>query len=684
MTVEEFLESEDTYNKVVEILSEKAGIPIYDAPSTISDKEDVNINGFIAGGCVANVLNSIRHGGEPIVRDIDIFYLFENSKGEWVNPEMDDFSMPMETGITTGGDWYGNRWIQSNGDFSIMKSHTREGIFNYIKIYVGSHNEGCNKKQIVLNGFDINGCQAGIDLVNKKLLYTKDFVEFLKSRELLVTIPINPIQTAMRLVKKTKDLNCYCNIENELKLLQYGLFTTGVSDTFGEETYDKYVNGDYKKLVDSLFTIKEHKRISSTGGLWEELLKNKETRIEPKGKLWKYKPNLEGYELPFKFTHPVELTNYWRITTGNLSENKKRKYNRILEKMYSNGVEDESMDTYRRHGARLMKGGTKKYVYNTNLSVYRTTFGSKDTYYQDICNGVTLHEIVHPVWHTMLSNKSYYDCDFDVKHIDFINDFSDEHRNISRLVDSFVDLTLQKHYNFFKTIKSLAKKRGEWVIGEMENMSFKQCATLGSSEDKIGWLNDMLDNVEKELSTPLIESIDLSGFEYKDCVKELTTTLELRSEGTKMGHCVGGYSSSISKGTSRIFHIDCDGIGSTLQISYNTHYYGYGFSSFNIPEEWSKFANHGSISQYKQIVKEIRDCKFRVAQHQGRYPEKGNIQPTETNKNIASELTQYLNEHYLRPLLEEKLWKKHLIEVKIEDEVKTNRQKKVKVHEPFI
>jgi hypothetical protein len=99
-------------------------------------------------------------------------------------------------------------------------------------------------------------------------------------------------------------------------------------------------------------------------------------------------------------------------------------------------------------------------------------------------------------------------------------------------------------------------------------------------------------------------------------------------EGKKMGHCVGGYSYNVEKGESRIFHIEVDGISSTLEIGlvdYDDYFLG-----------------------SQKVRKADRKKKFTIRQHQGRYPEKmGNQVPTNKCRGVGMKLVYYLSKQEL-------------------------------------
>lgn len=673
MDITKFLESKETYDKVVKVLSEKAGLPVAQISSTIN-KTGESLNppeGFIAGGSVSNIIYSLLHGGKPAINDIDIFYFFDNKNGDWISPKLDEFPVPLETDIKTGGDDYGNKWVQPNGEFSIMRSHSRQGIFNYIQVYVGSNtyqrdliNNPINKPLILLKSFDLNCCQAGLDIQNGKIVYTKKFTEFLRSRQLQVTIPISPIQTTIRLIKKMEDLNCYCDLDSEIKLLQHSMFTGSIAYTFGVETYEKYLK--YSEIIDKYFKIIDYKPSTLFNDFNLDSEENKKHETKNSG-LRAFDVVLDKYELEYSFSHPLALMNYWRISKGTLSQSKLKKFNIIKDVVYRSGVRPITS-----HGFSSLRNHDNKHVSVVKLN-------SSGIHPENLDNFVKLtktevHSISHWVWNSLLVNEGYYDCDFHEKHIYYIDRLLKEHHGLERLIDHLGDdLTLQKHYRFLKTITKIAKKRGEWVIGELENLHGDRLIEFSKSGGSEEWLNTFFDTLEKELSIDLVEPVDLTGFEYIDCVKELTTTIALRTEGVKMGHCVGGYSSNVKDGRSRIFHIECDGIGSTLEVGgVNSGYNVWDSHNFTTTGH-----DNEDDEEIKKLNRDLLKVQYRKIQHYGRYPKKGNIIPTDINIGIAEDLIDFINSSgTVKEGVLEVLWKQHLLTKKI-DKKKRDKKKDV-------
>ena len=68
--------------------------------------------------------------------------------------------------------------------------------------------------QSLLNNFDLNCCCAGLDSVNKKIIYTAQFIEFLCDK-IEVTSTLTPLNTAIRSNNKTKDLKTNSLLKHE-------------------------------------------------------------------------------------------------------------------------------------------------------------------------------------------------------------------------------------------------------------------------------------------------------------------------------------------------------------------------------------------------------------------------------------------------------------------------------------
>ena len=647
LNIKNFLNSKDTYNKVLTILKEH---------DTKNDFDSVggSVN-FIAGGSVSNILISMIHGGTPVINDIDIYKEVKEAiqdpttgnpvtlkyanKHEWYPA-----TYVNEEGLEMVDDSYGRIFVAENGAKMRVVRHLRKNIFNVIEFLYEDYRNPINKlnktrETVVLEGFDLNCCKAGIDVKTESIVYTREFLEFLETKQLKITSPSAPIQSAIRLYKKMQDLNCFCDVEHEMRFLTVAskhIQSGQMAKYIGPETYVKYEK--IKDFIDKYFKLREPKDSNEIPHSLKEkyYIGNKRN---PDVNIWLFDPVMD-FDIIENVGSINNLKRVWELLYTYKKNSEQNKINKIFYKnvFLGNMKEDQwNVSTY--------KGRDEK-----NEPIYEVT-----PYYNS--NRYT-HQMV-------LSKKDYYKCNFDIKHVDYIDRFLHEHHGMRMFLKDCN--TLIEQYNLIKFIKSLARKEGDWVIGSLETAD-RYMVTTRDENNKL-LMNDvskstilkLVEKFKKESVVELTERINLDGFEYKNCVKELITTLELKMEGARMGHCVGGYADSIRGGKSRIFHIDCDGIGSTVELSAPNKFKDNYRDWFNEDTKRIKILEvyqPNDVSLFKNTCFAIYDdgttekinttsVTYNIRQHHGRYPEKGNLTPTETNQRIVKELIGYLNINHL-------------------------------------
>lgn len=599
--------------------------------NSISEYVELPDEGFLAGGSVANTILGFIYEGKAKrfkVNDVDIFNVLPiksyedlysyKSKGEEslqpnINLNMDILS-----------DDYGHVFVESDGTFYRVIESTRDGLINNVTCIVKKgngrqerylpeppednpnqvmtavthiidygkkeYNENCD---IILRGFDINSCQAGIDLKTKKLYWTKPYADFLKTRQLMVDVPYTPIHTSIRLIKKMLQYGtlCYCDFEKEFQYLFQATNTDEYGKLVGKETYDKFtkynkvylsqlING---KVKTELIDLNKYFKLRKP--LYHELPASyREDNIPPhiSSPISHYNQTVI-HEIDLWFLEPVKgVFNYIDVEYYGICELK-----RVWELLYrprkkSHKKKIESILRFKRLSEGPLFGGGETKFTNTSSINTQNSYPTK----------------------CLIANDDYYNCDFSFNHLVEIENFFTEHRRLSSVFSKFKNI--QEQYEKLRLLKSFVNKEGDWVIGILESGGSKFDITEES-------LYEVIEKEKLRLSQPLCEPYDLSDFKYKNYVSELVTPYDLKLEGSKMGHCVGGYSHSIENGESRIFHIEIDGIGSTLEIG---------------------------LKDYNGISDKL-PC-FKVKQHYGRYPKKGNLTPTNKNRGIAFKLVYYL------------------------------------------
>lgn len=159
--------------------------------------------------------------------------------------------------------------------------------------------------------------------------------------------------------------------------------------------------------------------------------------------------------------------------------------------------------------------------------------------------------------------ESYVQGNVTVKEIAAMDKVFSEHR-VARLLHGE---TLGEEWANFKRVRQEVRKRGDWVYGVLENLS--------SSEFHGPDFSVTLDTHEKLLSETLskaaLPEMQLKGY----ALKELTTGMEMWSEGNEQHHCVGGYAQEVKSGRTRIISMQAASVEERLPATRITFQLGH-------------------------------------------------------------------------------------------------------------
>jgi len=173
------------------------------------------LHGFVAGGAIANIVWELVSGNKAVVNDIDIF-VFDGIEKE-LDTNKESLFNYQEKETKYYEDYSGMNFNNYTKDFYSIVESERDDMFNTIK-----YKSNTSDPSLIIKSFDINATRIGYDIDNDKLYWTSEFEDFLKTGELKVSNLMTPSHTAVRIAKKSKDLNAKL-YEFEFKLLQYAL-----------------------------------------------------------------------------------------------------------------------------------------------------------------------------------------------------------------------------------------------------------------------------------------------------------------------------------------------------------------------------------------------------------------------------------------------------------------------------
>ena len=499
--------------------------------------------GFLAGGAVANTLLGMKYGDiEYPINDLDIYMEEDPDK-----PTRES-GAPLRSDnlIVEDGYWGGTIGYDQGTTYRIV-SVEREGLYNYINISAISNRSKSSNPTYILKGFDLNCCQVGIDLSTNTLYYTTHFEEFMKTKQLDVTSVYTPAHTAIRLFKKKKELNCYCNVEACMELLSQPLIPSTTIQlmwrSFGIYFSDKYKDmfiRHYDELKHYFRMVRffDHKR-----RLWD-------SRYEF-GKQFQKDVDLDSDHavnwLDPHRTPPQELLEKWAslndtlwtlIPSKHLTPN--TKINKILKGTIPNPL--SFMSAY-----HLISGKVKKTILNKAQLI--------------IENGTYTKMLA-------LVNPDFYNCDFTIEHISYIDTVMSKNQSLSRFIGKY-NLNLQETLTFVNDIERISKKEGMFIINILTLILDEGNPSISPTyKNMIKWI----ESKKKEMDKPLITPLDLSGLQLPDHIeiKEIISECQLQWSGQRLKNCLNNdgqeYANKIESGKVKVFVINTPNSTSAFEI----------------------------------------------------------------------------------------------------------------------
>lgn len=206
-------------------------------------------SGFIAGGSISNIVWELVSGKKAVVNDVDVF-LFDGIIPEIDPSDKKSLFKYQEKETKFWEDYTGIRYSSITKDFYTIESSEHEGMFNRVK-----YKSNKPDTDIILRSFDINVTKVGYSIEEDKCYWTTEFEEFLKTGDLKVCNLMTPSHTAIRIVKKSKELDCKLE-KFELDLLRHSLewrFNDIIKIRFRERYFEIFK--EYSDILKDYFII---------------------------------------------------------------------------------------------------------------------------------------------------------------------------------------------------------------------------------------------------------------------------------------------------------------------------------------------------------------------------------------------------------------------------------------------
>ena len=209
---------------------------VYDRLNNVADGK-LPSDGAAAGAAVCSaIIEELGLDIAPVYNDIDIFIPLimlkpMEKRKDYVSIIKDknskDNELVTSSEIISYVDNYGVMHQSANFKYSVI-SHARYGLINKVWISIPADHRDFKisdyrrtKVKTIISDFDINSTQVGmwLDSDTPELVFTKDFLLFLETRQLTISNWNTPAHSLLRLLKKKDELKTvYVDLEENIML----------------------------------------------------------------------------------------------------------------------------------------------------------------------------------------------------------------------------------------------------------------------------------------------------------------------------------------------------------------------------------------------------------------------------------------------------------------------------------
>lgn len=186
-------------------------------------------SGIIAGQAVCSaILDLYFNKSGQVYNDIDVFYSQANK------PLLAKELAPIlykkltttvhHTYAVYAQDVYGHIYVPNHHRYHVVNSQSI-GMLNFIECEFSEANFAVRPQsdaQSLIDSFDFNCVQVAVDIKSQELVWTKEFEEFVKNRQLKIVRLHTPYHSAIRLFKKASELkNVFIDIPQQMRLVSW-------------------------------------------------------------------------------------------------------------------------------------------------------------------------------------------------------------------------------------------------------------------------------------------------------------------------------------------------------------------------------------------------------------------------------------------------------------------------------
>lgn len=497
--------------------------------------------GFVAGQSVCSaILDLYFNKSGQVYNDIDVFYDSKNA------PSVHNLLAPLSyKKITTtvnhtqsvyAQNVYGHIYVPNYHRYNVVNSQSM-GMLNLVECSF-SDLQGAVRPmsdiECLIDSFDFNCVQVAVDLETKELFWTKEFADFIKSRQLKIVRLHTPFHSAIRLFKKAAELkNVFIDIPQQMQLVSWAA---------------------------NLFDSQEPRRV------WTKSIEPRFVKTLWTDARWRFGKKMRDMYLQYsdKISPYFSLEEEGRLFTlkAKQSEEVSQDFNRFMQTFQDNAKQASIFANIFNYG----KASEKEFVSELFTGNNRTFFFAH-------CIEIQGKDFLPKKQVSIKSLES-------VKKLVVVN---------HRIYPNFLTYSSEELLLATSNVKKMAKEFGTWIYGELEN----DLVTVDLKNQES--VREFFKNKEPDLQKPLKNRVTPTLKILSCTIKELNTGQELLQEGQDLQHCVGGYQKYLEHSNTRIFSIITPQGRTTLEVSQYGNKHGIaqhrGFKNKNPYDLNEKFAD---------------------------------------------------------------------------------------------
>jgi len=429
----------------------------------------------------------------------------------------------------------------------------------------------------IIENFDINSTQIGIELSSRKIVYTDNFLNFILSRQLEISKWNTPVHSLIRIEKKKQELgnNVFYNLEENkmlsltyISVIQQRLYEAKKSKVLMslEDPSSKH----YEELVNSYFTHDFNSFSNLPIFFGSKHKSDFDLYLRDNENFTDLSLAIRGDLLSTMDKIPTNKDESQSLKTIQTKENEK-----YFEE-YLSGLRNSNFSKSK-YSAKFIKN-TEEFLYLKNdFSVKRDISYMKHLVLSEFERTLLLPYTYKSIINSSKKNVKVYDLSKSEsekdkskyeksalntfnQEVEFLffkdfKDFSHEFLELSGKLNSLFRkhnlrtvldiLPLKDWLTFYKNLNQLKKEfPSDWLIfiGLVENNenSIDKVFLTSYEHMKILLINELKVGASP-VATKIFDNVEYNGFK----IESLVSKNDLQQEGSDMGHCVGGYVNAI-------------------------------------------------------------------------------------------------------------------------------------------